>query len=109
MGWFGDDHETAQCYDQYQNAPKHEASVTHELLSGAAAYEAAKEYEKHCEANGKPVNHAKAKELLAGFAGAFIDRELETKGLDFIDKEKAKRHARDRCEEVVTVEKFDNY
>jgi hypothetical protein len=55
MGWFGDDHETAQCYDQvcfssslcnlmvtsvkYQNAPKHEASVTHELLSGAAAYE----------------------------------------------------------------------
>ena len=28
----------------------------------------------------------------AGFAGAFIDREFESKGLDFIDKEKAKRH-----------------
>lgn len=27
----------------------------------------------------------------AGLAGAFIDREFETKGLDFIDKEKAKR------------------
>lgn len=26
----------------------------------------------------------------AGFAGAFIDREVETKGLDFVDKEKAK-------------------
>lgn len=28
----------------------------------------------------------------AAFAGAFIDREVESKGLDFIDKEKAKRH-----------------
>lgn len=26
----------------------------------------------------------------AGFAGAFIDRETETRGMDFIDKEKAK-------------------
>ena len=26
----------------------------------------------------------------AGFAGAFVDREVETKGLDFIDREKAK-------------------
>ena len=25
--------------------------------------QAAKAYEKHCEANGKPANHAKAKEL----------------------------------------------
>ena len=26
----------------------------------------------------------------AGFAGVFIDREVESKGLDFVDKEKAK-------------------
>ena len=55
-------------------------------------YQAAKAYEKHCEENGKPDSHAKAKEIMAGFAGAFIDRAIETKGLDFIDKEKAKRH-----------------
>lgn len=30
--------------------------------------------------------------LSAAFAGAFIDREVESKGLDFIDREKAKRH-----------------
>ena len=34
----------------------------------------------------------------AGFAGAFIDLEFESKGLDFIDKEKAKRHAREQAE-----------
>src|SRR5262245_22321517 len=32
-------------------------------------------------ANGHPDSHAMAKELLAGFAGAFIDREVETKGV----------------------------
>lgn len=42
---------------------------------------------------GKPVSHAFAKELLAGFAGAEVDRLAETKGMDFYDKEEAKRHA----------------
>lgn len=37
---------------------------------------------------------------MAGLAGAFIDREAETRGLDFIDREKAKRHARQHIESV---------
>ncbi|KAI6039817.1 hypothetical protein EDC04DRAFT_2681659 [Pisolithus marmoratus] len=56
--------------------------------------QAAKAYEDHKKRNGEPDNHATAKELLAGFAGAFIDREVETKGLDFVDKQKAKRHGK---------------
>ncbi|KAN0134604.1 Protein of unknown function (DUF3759) domain containing protein, partial [Lactarius tabidus] len=90
MGWFNDDHNASQCYNDYQTTG-HQATVSHELISGAAAFEAAKAYENHCAENGKPVSHGKAKELLAGFAGAFIDREVETRGLDYIDKEKAKR------------------
>jgi hypothetical protein len=43
--------------------------------------QAAKAYEKHCEENGKPASHALAKELLAGFAGAFVDRMVESKGV----------------------------
>ncbi len=43
--------------------------------------QAAKAYEKHCESQGKPASHDKAKELMAGFAGAFIDRMVETKGV----------------------------
>lgn len=42
---------------------------------------------------GEPASHDKAKEIFAGFAGAFVDREVETRGLDFIDREKAKREA----------------
>lgn len=37
---------------------------------------------------------------MAGFAGAFIDREVETKGLDFIDREKAKRQSQQHIDEV---------
>ena len=37
---------------------------------------------------------------MAGFAGAFVDREVESKGLDFIDAEKAKYHARQNIDNV---------
>lgn len=35
---------------------------------------------------------------MAGFAGAFVDREVESRGLDFIDREEAKRRARQHIE-----------
>jgi hypothetical protein len=71
----------------------HEGSFTHELLAGAAAFEAMRAYEKRREAEGEPVSHAFAKELLAGFIGAEIDKLIETKGLDYLDPEEAKRQA----------------
>ncbi|KAI0304311.1 hypothetical protein B0F90DRAFT_1666834 [Multifurca ochricompacta] len=107
MGWFGEDHDVTQAYNEYQTNPKHESSLTHELIAGAAAFEAAKAYENHKERNGQPVDHATAKALIsssyisAGFAGAFIDKEVETRGLDFIDKEKAKHHAKRQAEEAL--------
>ncbi|KJA25335.1 hypothetical protein HYPSUDRAFT_76067 [Hypholoma sublateritium FD-334 SS-4] len=95
MGWFSDDSDQAGAYDQVVNAP-HKATLSHELIAAAASYEAAKAYEKHCEENGQPASHAEAKEILAGFSGAFVDRIVETKGLDFFDKEKAKHAAKEQ-------------
>ncbi|GKZ67775.1 hypothetical protein AnigIFM63309_008535 [Aspergillus niger] len=100
MGWFdiGKDQETAR--DEFKsfqpnegeiNNEEHHAKFTHEVIGGAAAYEAMKAYEEHQAKNGKPDNHAQAKEILAGLAGAFVDREFETKGLDKYDEWKAKR------------------
>ncbi|KAH7929477.1 hypothetical protein BV22DRAFT_1002635 [Leucogyrophana mollusca] len=80
MGWFSDDSDNAAAYDQVQNAP-HEATLSHELIAAAASYEAAKAWEDHCAANGKPDSHAKAKEFIAAAAGGFIDRLVETKGV----------------------------
>ncbi|PVH76726.1 hypothetical protein DL98DRAFT_517711 [Cadophora sp. DSE1049] len=105
MGWFGGDSNEAQAFDQYQNTPdEHKAKISHELIGGAAAYEAAKAYEQHCAQNGKPASHAEAKEILAGLAGAFIDREFETRGLNFVDRERAKHDAHKRLNEQVASE-----
>lgn len=63
-------------------------------------FQASKAYENHIRANGQPTSHAEAKEILAGFTGAFVDRLVETKGLDYIDTEEAKRHARRETEQA---------
>ncbi|PWY87379.1 putative phosphoglycerate mutase family protein [Aspergillus heteromorphus CBS 117.55] len=103
MGWFSGNSEQAQFSEQFSNfdgSEQHKAKLSHEVIGGAAAYEAMKAYEEHQAKNGKPASHAEAKEILAGLAGAFIDREFETKGLDFIDKERAKHHAKQQLEEA---------
>ncbi|KAG9079548.1 hypothetical protein FRC06_007665 [Ceratobasidium sp. 370] len=104
MGWFSDDSDQAQAYEQVTQRP-HEAQWSHELIAAAASYEAAKAYERHVAENGQPDSHEKAKEILAGLAGAFVDREVETRGLDFIDRERAKRQARQQAHQAYD----DNY
>ncbi|KZZ92126.1 hypothetical protein AAL_06336 [Moelleriella libera RCEF 2490] len=105
MGWFDapEDSDQAQAYQQVTER-HHEAKWSHELLGSAAAFEAAKAYEDHAARNGHPDSHAKAKEILAGAIGFFVDREVETKGLDFIDREEAKRHAQRQAEEALASE-----
>ncbi|KAJ7041859.1 hypothetical protein C8F04DRAFT_1252347 [Mycena alexandri] len=98
MGFFGDDSSEAQAYDQISDGKVHKSEISHELLAGAASFVAAREYAKHCEKNGKPQSHAEAKELLAAFAGAFIDK---SHGLDFVDKQKAKHDAHTNASEAV--------
>jgi len=94
MGWHEKQREHAENFEAYASNPQeHQAKFSHELIAGAAAYEAAKAYQDYREKNGQPPSHDKAKEIFAGLAGAFIDRAFETRGLDFIDKEKAKREA----------------
>jgi hypothetical protein len=56
-------------------------------------YLAMKAYEDHVRRTGQQVSHPLMKELLAGFAAAEVDKLFETKGLDYLDREKAKRHA----------------
>ncbi|KAL7750888.1 hypothetical protein RI367_003849 [Sorochytrium milnesiophthora] len=71
----------------------HHASFTHEAIAGAAGFEAMKAYEDRCRKNGQPVHHSLIKEMLAGFAAAEVDKLFETKGLDYLDREEAKRQA----------------
>ncbi|KAJ6628684.1 CipC-like protein [Mycena sp. CBHHK59/15] len=114
FGWLHKLHgsDDAAAYEEVINVDPenhaHKAKLSHELIAGAAAYEAAKKYEEHVAANGKPDSHAKAKELIAAFSAAFVDRMVETKGLDAIDKEKtkheAKKRAHEQSEEILVAE-----
>jgi hypothetical protein len=92
------DHDGARdAYDRVYEGEPHEASWTHELVAGAAGFEAMRAFEKHQEREGKPEHHELAKELLAGFAAAEADKLFETKGLNWLDRERATEHAREQA------------
>ncbi len=56
-----------------------------------------KAYEDHVRRTGEKVSHPLMKEMLAGFAAAEVDKLVETKGLDYLDREKAKRRATEQA------------
>ncbi|OGE56924.1 hypothetical protein PENARI_c002G06315 [Penicillium arizonense] len=86
--------ESERAHEQVYNGEQHhEGKFSHEFAAGAASFAAMKAYEDHQKKSGQEVNHAFAKELLVGFVGGEIDKLAETKGMDWVDREKAKRHA----------------
>jgi len=76
--------------------PHHE--VTHELLAGAAGFEALRMFEHHREREGIPEHHELAKELLAGFAAAEIDKHFEGGRLGHLDRDEARRRAQQQAD-----------
>ncbi|KDQ14866.1 hypothetical protein BOTBODRAFT_44379 [Botryobasidium botryosum FD-172 SS1] len=101
MTFFQRNSEPATAWDTYQTT-EHKSSLSHELIAAAAAFEGAKAYGKHVEEYGKPESHEKAREIFAAGAGAFIDHEIETRGLNALDKEKAKRQATKHFDDTYT-------
>ncbi|OKL64620.1 hypothetical protein UA08_00302 [Talaromyces atroroseus] len=99
MGFFNWD-DSQGAHQQVYGGEQHEAKFSHELIGGAASFEAFKAFEDHQRREGKPVSHAFAKELLAGFAGAEVDKLVETKGLTEWDKIEARRHAKENAENL---------
>jgi len=112
MGWFDSDSSQAQAFNEVQNSDdlsqKHSASTAHELIGGAAAYEAMSAWENHQAKNGKPSSHGEALKIAAGLAGAIVDRMVETKGLDAVDGfERA--HAKKKAEQQISEQLQQEY
>ncbi|GAB5593332.1 hypothetical protein Unana1_08232 [Umbelopsis nana] len=102
MGFF--DQFQSHSEEVYNTPHEHKSKLSHELIAGAASFAAVKAWEDKCKREGRPANHAFAKELLAGFAAAEADKLIETKGLDFLDREKAKRHAKEQVHQYYEQE-----
>jgi hypothetical protein len=90
---FGAQNAHGQVYDQ--GRPRHE--ITHELIAGAAGFEALRMYEHHREREGIPVHHELAKELLAGFAAAEVDKHFENGFYNHLDREQARSYAQQQA------------
>ncbi|ETN44215.1 uncharacterized protein HMPREF1541_10766 [Cyphellophora europaea CBS 101466] len=89
----------AQVYDD--SVPEeHRAKFSHELISGAAAFEGMKLFEDHQRREGQAVSHGFAKELLAGFVGGEVDKLAETKGEDAWDRRETKKRAEQHAERM---------
>jgi len=86
--------------DGQQQDFNNQSSFGHEVIAGGAAFAGFKAFEDHQRKEGKPVSHQFAKELLAGFAGAEVDKLAETKGEDFYDRERAKHQAKENAERL---------
>ncbi|KAF9366822.1 hypothetical protein BGX34_006091 [Mortierella sp. NVP85] len=84
-------------HNEVYNETSHKSSWTHELIAGAAAFEAMKAYE---DRQGDGAHHKLTKEIFAALAGAEADKLFETKGLDFLDRERAKRQAEANAEQI---------
>ncbi|KAJ4377245.1 hypothetical protein N0V83_000068 [Neocucurbitaria cava] len=114
--WDSNEDKYNQVYEN-DNFEENKSSLGHEVIAGGAAFAGFKAFEDHqrsegsshptsddcftlTSAPGKPVSHQFAKELLAGFAGAEVDKLAETKGEDFFDKEKAKHEAKRNAERM---------
>ncbi|KAG9299355.1 hypothetical protein G9A89_014003 [Geosiphon pyriformis] len=87
--------ETAESHHKkvHQDAAelkKHESHLAHQVIAGAAAFEAYRLYEKK---RNPDEPHSNGKAALAAIAAASVDKLVETKGMDFVDKQKAKRYA----------------
>jgi hypothetical protein len=85
-------------YDDVYGGGRPHHEVTHELLAGAAGFEAMRLFEHHREREGIPEHHELAKELLAGFVAAEVDKHFEDDRYRHLDRHEAHRRAREQAD-----------
>jgi len=97
MGFF--DFGNAQnAYGQVYEGGTPHAEVSHELLAGAAGFEAMRMYEHHRENEGITEHHGLGKELVAGFAAAEVDKHFENGGFGHLDRQQAQFQAQQQAQ-----------
>ena len=97
MGFFAR-HEAREAYDLVYGGGRPHHEVSHELLAGAAGFEAMRLYEHHREREGIVEHHELGKEMLAGFAAAEIDKHFQDDRYRHLDRHEARRLAREQAD-----------
>ncbi|KAI9492018.1 ricin B lectin domain-containing protein [Zychaea mexicana] len=77
----------------YTEPTERKAHLSHQLIAGAAAFEAVKAYRRHQEAKGEDFNHGFLKQSVAALAATQIVKYAEEHDWSSKDKEEATRQA----------------
>ncbi|KAF7728494.1 hypothetical protein EC973_006047 [Apophysomyces ossiformis] len=88
---------------------KKKAKLSHELLAGAAAYEAVKAWERKQQEEGKEVHHATAKKLIASIAAAELVKLFEERGSSSDDEDESKKEEKKGLMQRMAVSAATNY
>jgi hypothetical protein len=107
MGFFAR-HEAREAYDLVYGGGRPHHEVSHELLAGAAGFEAMRLYERHREREGIVEHHELGKEMLAGFAAAEIDKHFQDDRYRHLSRHEARRLAREQADYLWT-EQYGRY
>jgi hypothetical protein len=87
-------------YDDVYGGRRPHHEVSHELLAGAAGFEAMRMYEHHRKREGIVEHHELGKELLAGFAAAEIDKHFEQDRYGHLNRREARRLAEEQAQHL---------
>jgi len=85
-------------YDQVYGGGTAHHDVTHEVLAGAAGFEALRMYEHHREREGIVEHHSLGKELLAGFAAAEVDKHFDQGRFGHLNRNEARNQAQQQAD-----------
>ncbi|KAI5303605.1 hypothetical protein KEM56_007375 [Ascosphaera pollenicola] len=109
FGW----HDSEKAHQDVYNGEElehHHAKFSHNVIAGAASYQAMKAYSEHKAKNGDEGadKHATAKNIIAGLVGAEVDRLAESKGRDAWDRHKLKKQAEENAKNMYDEKYGDN-
>lgn len=87
-------------YDQVYGNGRRDQDVTHEVLAGAAGFEAVRLYQHHREREGIAERHELGKEMLAGFAAAEVDKHFSSGRFGHLDRDQARLQAQQQADHL---------
>jgi Protein of unknown function (DUF3759) len=93
MGLFLDLAAAEAAHHVLYRGRRHHGDLGHELIGGAAGFEAMRMYEHDREREGIVGHHDLGKELIAGFAAAEAMKLIDERKLNRVDRDRAERHA----------------
>ncbi|KAL1925769.1 uncharacterized protein VTP21DRAFT_652 [Calcarisporiella thermophila] len=76
------------------------AHLSHEIIGGAVAFEAMRMYAKRQEAQGQPMKHALAKEILAGIAAGEVTKLVEEHNWPWEKKREIEQQAQQQVNQM---------